>query len=232
MNGPFALDAQPWDEIFRRDGRVFDAPAPVVLHVAEILQAHGCRRIVDLGCGSGRHTVFLAQRGFGLLGVDNSPMGLGLTRGWLKHEGLTAGLVQADMRRPLPLCAGGFDGLLSTQVIHHAQLDTVRATAREISRILRPGGVLFVSVPGELDPDETFVQIEPATFVPTSGPEKGLPHHIFTPEELRSIFPDFSVVELDQIDGRNIMLLGVRHLPAPHVGAGLGGIHDAGRLDG
>jgi SAM-dependent methyltransferase len=214
VNRSSPTDAQPWDEIFRRDGRVFEEPAPVVHHVAEVLQAHGCRRIVDLGCGSGRHTVFLAQRGFDVLGVDNSPTALRMSRKWLEEEELLAGLAQIDIRRPLPLYAASFDGLVSTQVIHHARLNTVRATAREISRILRPGGVLFVSVPGELDADETFARIEPATFVPTSGPEKGLPHHIFTPEELCSIFPDFAVVKLDQIDGRNITLMGVRQRSA------------------
>lgn len=214
MNRPSLSDAQPWDEIFRRDGRVFEEPEPVVHHVAEVLQAHGCRRIVDLGCGSGRHTVFLAQRGFDVLGVDSSPTALGMSRKWLEQEGLLAGLAQVDIRRPLPLYAGSFDGLVSTQVIHHARLETVRATAREISRILRPGGLLFVSVPGELDSDETFAQIEPATFVPTSGPEKGLPHHIFTPEELCSVFPGFAVVELYVIDGRILTLLGVRQQSA------------------
>lgn len=214
MNESPPSDAQPWDEIFRRDGRVFEEPAPVVHHVAEVLLAHGCRRIVDLGCGSGRHTIFLAQRGFDVLGVDRSPTALGMSRTWLEQEGLLAGLAQVDIRRPLPLYASSIDGLVSTQVIHHARLETVHATAREISRVICPGGVLFVSVPGELDPDQKFIQIEPATFVPTSGPEKGLPHHIFTPEELCSVFPGFAVVELYVIDGRILTLLGVRRRSA------------------
>ncbi len=143
---PIPTDAQPWDEIFRREGRVFDSPAPVVHHVADVLQEHGCRRVVDLGCGSGRHTVLLAQRGFDVIGIDNSPTALSLSREWLTREELSARLALADMRRPLPFRSGVCDGVISTQVIHHALLDTVRGTASEIRRILRPGGVVFVSV--------------------------------------------------------------------------------------
>ena len=207
---PIPASAQPWDEIFRREGRVFDAPAPVVHHVADVLQEHDCRRVVDLGCGSGRHTVFLGQRGFDVIGIDNSPTALGLTREWLTHEGLRAQLARADMRRPLPLPAACCDGVVSTQVIHHALLAIVRGTARELGRILRPGGVLFVSVPLGTDPEDTFEEVEPGTFVPTSGSELGLPHHIFTPEDLCALFPAFAVEELYSIDDRILTLLAVR----------------------
>jgi SAM-dependent methyltransferase len=212
------LDAQPWDEIFRRDGRVFDSPAPVVHHVAERFHEHGFRRVVDLGCGSGRHAVFLARQGFEVLGIDNSPTALRMSRQWLVEDGLDAALLLADMRLPLPLRSGACEAVLSTQVIHHALLETVRATARELCRILRPGGLLFVSVPLNPDPEDTFEAVEAGTLVPTSGPEKGLPHHFFEPDELCSLFPDLTILELDQIGGRILTLLGVRHQPAPEPG--------------
>ena len=207
---PIPIHALPWDEIFRRDGRVFDSAAPVVHHVAEILQDRGCRSIVDLGCGSGRHTVFLTQRGFDVIGLDNSPKALSLSREWLTQEGLAARLALADVRRPLPLRPGFCDAVISTQVIHHALVDTVRGTAREIHRILRPGGAVFLSVPSGTDPEDTFMEVEPGTFVPTSGDEAGLPHHIFSGEELASLFPGYTVLELDHIGGQIWTLLAIR----------------------
>jgi SAM-dependent methyltransferase len=209
---PIPTNTQPWDEIFRREGRVFDSPAPVVHHVADVLQEHGCRRVVDLGCGSGRHTVFLARRGFDVIGIDSSPAALNLSGGWLAHEGLRARLALADMRRPLPLPSSVCDAVVSTQVIHHALLDTVRGTAREINRVLQPGGVLFLSVPSRTDPEDAFAEVEPGTFVPTSGKEAGLPHHIFSAEELVSLLPGYTVLEMDQIGGRIWALLAIRPL--------------------
>jgi SAM-dependent methyltransferase len=203
-------DAQPWDDIFRREGRVFDSPAPVVHHVAEVLQEHGCRHVVDLGCGSGRHSVFLAQRGFDVIGIDSSPSALELARNWHADERLPARLVRADMRLPLPLISRVCDAVISTQVIHHARLATVRGTAREIARILRPGGVLFVSVPSRTVVEETFLEVEPSTFVPTTGKEAGLPHHIFSADELASLFPGFDVLELYEIGDWILTLLATR----------------------
>lgn len=166
--------------------------------------------MLDLGCGSGRHVVFLARQGFDVLGIDNSPTALRLSRQWLLQEGLDARLVLADMRRPLPLHSGTCDAVLSTQVIHHALLAIVQGTARELSRVLRPGGLLFLSVPLNPDPEDVFEAIEPGTIVPTTGPEKGLPHHFFVPDELCSLFPDFTILELDQIGERILTLLGIR----------------------
>ena len=63
-----------------------------------------------------------------MTGLDISPTGLRLAQNWLDEEYLEAPLVQADNRHPLPFKDGAFEGLLSTQVIHHALLAEVRAT--------------------------------------------------------------------------------------------------------
>ena len=185
-----------WEEIFRRDGRVFQEPAPVVVEFAARLVERGCLRVLDLGCGNGRHVVYLARQGFGVCGMDSARTALRLTRQWLDEEDLSASLVLADMRHPLPFRDAAFDALVSTQVIHHSMRTTVQATAREIERVLRHGGLALVTVPARTDPEDECVEIEPGTFVPQSGSEKGLPHHILAPDELCALFPQFSVVDL------------------------------------
>jgi tellurite methyltransferase len=201
---------QAWDSIFRREGRVYLEPAEIVVKLARVLREHGCSEVLDLGCGSGRHAVHLAQQGFQVCGLDNSPAALHLTREWLDETGLAADLVLADARRPLPFGDGAFDGLLSTQVIHHARLATVCETAREVGRVVRPGGIALVTVPVGLEPDEEHEEIEPKTFVPLNGPERGLAHHIFTPDELCELFEPFRVVEVSILGSVVIALTAVR----------------------
>lgn len=186
----------PWEEIYRREGRVFPEVFPRFDEVVEAFRAHGCRAILDLGCGNGRHVVHLAKQGLWTLGADLSPTALWLTQSWMREEGQEAHLALTDTRQPLPFRDGSFQGVLSTQVIHHARLAAVRVAIGEILRVLEPGGIAFVTVSGRKDRGVEFEAIEPGTFVPLSGPEAGLPHHIFSVEELRAEFRKYEILDV------------------------------------
>lgn len=209
-----AAEPTQWEEIFRRDGHVFPEPRPQVMRFTELLLEHALETVLDLGCGTGRHVVHMAEKGLRVSGLDNAPTALKLTKQWLVREGLTASLVLSDMRQPLPFEDDSFDAVLSTQVIHHALLASVLGTAGEIGRIVRRDGLIMISVPtqkaiSEDAPDHD--EIEPNTFVPTSGTEKGLPHHLFTPGEFRDLFPCFRAMDLQVLDDRVMVFRGIRN---------------------
>jgi SAM-dependent methyltransferase len=209
------MDAEPtqWEKIFQLDGHVFPEPRPLVTRFAKMLIERRLASVLDLGCGTGRHVIHMAQKGLQVTGLDNAPTALKLASEWLDKERLIANLVLSDMRYPLPFENDSFDAVLSTQVIHHAVLATVLETAREIERVVRKGGLILISVPARqaiLDDSAEHELIEPNTFVPTSGTEKGLPHHLFTPDEFRDIFPHFQVINLQVIDERVIALQAIK----------------------
>jgi SAM-dependent methyltransferase len=200
----------PWDKIFKAEGRFFPEPFPRFNEVVQIFKDHGCSEILDLGCGSGRHLVHLNRNGFKATGLDISATGLHLTREWVDEEGLEADLVLADTREPLPFCDDSFNGVLSTQVIHHAQIAGVRNAIQEIWRVLVSGGVAFVTVSGRKDEVESE-EIEPGTIVPKTGPEKGLPHHIFSEETLKKEFQDFHLKDLSvRAEGKVLAVLAMK----------------------
>jgi SAM-dependent methyltransferase len=191
-------ESHPWELIFKNEGRIFTTPFQGFKDVSEKFTQNHCQRILDLGCGNGRHVVALAKEGFNTIGLDISSSGLRLTHEWLSEEGLTTGLVCADMRQYLPFKSDSFDGILSTQVIHHALLSDVRVTIAEIWRILAEGGIAFVTVAGRMHRDEEYKEIEPGTFVPLGGTEKGLPHHFFSEDELFMEFGSFHIHEISR----------------------------------
>ena len=202
-------EASQWEKIFQKDGYQYPEPRPLVVHYTKILRERGLQSVLDLGCGRGRHAFHMAQQGLRVSGMDNAPTALKLTKQLMDMEQLGVDLVLADMRQPLPFGDNAFDAVLSTQVIHHALLATVIQTANEIQRIVCKGGMILISVPAYKAIEEDSPQpneIEPHTFIPTSGDEEGLPHHLFTPEEFRDIFPPFEVIDLRVIEDRIIAL--------------------------
>ncbi len=186
----------PWENIYAKDGRVFYAPFPGFEEVVRIFGEDGCERILDIGCGSGRHAIHFHKAGFSVLGVDISLSGLKLAHDWAQEEAADIPLVMMDMRARFPFAASEFDGAFSTQVIHHAKLEEIRRTIEEIQRILRPNGLAFITVTARKDEGGRFEEIEPGTFVPQTGSEAGLPHHVFTEEDLRYEFRTFEVLEI------------------------------------
>jgi SAM-dependent methyltransferase len=188
----------PWERIYAKDGRVFDEPFPGFNEVLRIFRENGCGRVLDLGCGTGRHAVAFAREGVSVLGLDISMTGLRITQTWAREEAVHIALAQADMRVGLPVADSMFDAIFSTQVIHHAMLDQGRRTIGDIHRILQPGGWAFVSVGATKTEGAPFEEIDPGTFVPSTGSEAGLPHHIFTEESLQHEFRAFEIHEISR----------------------------------
>ena len=188
--------ANPWDDIFKEQGPFFIEPHEDLPAIAELLKSRQANTVLDLGCGSGRHTVYLAKSGFSVFGLDSSPEGIEMTGRWLAKEGLEADLRVRRMTETLPYEDAFFDSVVSIQVIHHARVAVTRGIVGEIGRVLKRGGFVFVTVPELKNPKITFREIEPGTFVPLDGDEKGLPHHYYTPDELRELFSDFEIADI------------------------------------
>lgn len=103
----------------------------------ERFHAHGL--VVDFGAGVGSLTRRLleSKRFESIVGVDimNRPGDLPNVVKW----------ITADLNEPTPLADSYADCVVACEIIEH--LENPRAMCREISRILRPGGRLFMSTP-------------------------------------------------------------------------------------
>ncbi len=129
-------------------------------------------------------------------GLDVSHTALQHTLGVLAKKGLTAHLTLHDMVT-LPYDTEYFDAVISVQVIHHNTLKNIKRTIKEVTRVLKNNGLLWITVPvSKNEPSTTQKEIESGTFIPLDGCEKGLPHHYFTKEEIKLILTKFSVIDL------------------------------------
>jgi SAM-dependent methyltransferase len=118
------------DMAFRRRARI----------LLDYLELRDGDRVIDLGCGMGFYLKAMGRlRRLRLVGVD-----LELPRLRQASQLRAAALLQADLGA-LPFAEGTFDKALMSEVLEHLAQD--EATLRRVLRLLKPGGLLAVSVP-------------------------------------------------------------------------------------
>ena len=199
---------QQWNKIFKKKGKVFIKVQEDIPKILSLFKKHNIKKILDLGCGSGRHTVYFAKRGFDVFGIDISKEGVNITRSWLKKENLQADLKIGSIYNKLPYPDNFFDAVISTNVIHHNKIQNIRKTIKEIERILKPKGLIFITVRKRkfrrFYPKLTIIEkygkqktrykvIEYRTYAPIEGGEKGLLHYLFNKKLLKKEFKNFNI---------------------------------------
>jgi len=184
-----------WGEIFADPVMQGREPNPELMGLIPGWHAAGCRLVLDAGCVLGRHLLPLVQAGFRVWGVDCDARVLELGKARLAHGAAPAAvsnLVQADLNR-LPFAPGAFDLVVSVNVINHGDAATFRDYCRELDRVLKTGGHLFIyTSPREAGERVRLPQtreLEPGTLVDIATPDGALVHHFPTPAELREQFP-------------------------------------------
>ncbi len=204
-----------WGEIFADPEMQRLPPNPEVMALVPELRAGGVRQVLDAGCGAGRHLVPLAAAGFQVLGVDREWGVLQSLSRRASTAGVAARLVQADLKS-LPVPGGRVDFALSVNVINHGYARDVAAYCRELDRVLKPGGFLFIYVSPREFADlvclpET-VELEPGTLVKIATPDGDLVHHFPTPESLAALFPRYAILSLKTL-WTPIPFMGGKKLP-------------------
>ncbi len=204
-----------WNRIFKEQGKVFLKPQEDIPRIVKLFKKKGIKKVLDLGCGSGRHTVYLAKNGFDVYGIDIAPVGIKLTKDWLKQEKLRADLKFGSIYQKLPYEDNFFDALIAIQVINHGKIENIRKLIKEMERILKPNGLIFITVMQKTsvrnwrinsikreiycgDDGVSIVKtnykiIGPRTYVPIEGTEKGLIHYVFNKNTLKKEFKDFKI---------------------------------------
>jgi len=161
----------PWDS---------GVPPPELIEVIEGEHRLGPGSALDIGCGTGTTTVYMASKGWQATGVDFVPRAIRAARAKASAARLSVAFLVGDVTRlhELPI-EPGFDLLFDQGCFHSLPEVAQPAYAREVNRMARSGATYLLYAFGR--------QPEPnrRRFFP-----KGI-----TPDEVRARFSEFELVE-------------------------------------
>ncbi len=153
------LGTPPWD---------IGRPQPAIMRLAETGQIMGS--VLDVGCGTGENALYLAERGFAVVGIDGAPTAIRKARAKAKRRVLNAQFELADalnLSKPERL----FDTIIDSGLFHVFS-DEERDRFREsLERVIRIGGTYFLMCFSDQQPGDW-------------GPRR------VTQAEVRSVFRD------------------------------------------
>jgi len=180
------------DLAHRRSRPLTEIPAAFLWRIGQIERRAGRGRLLDVGCGDGRFLAALLRRGWDVCGLDNSPSAIRVARQQLGDRVALTTLPEASH------APDSFDVVSLFEVLEH--LPDPFGDLREIHRLLKPGGLICLSVPN-------FASLERLVFRRWWA---GLdaPRHLqqFTPESLRFFLEKagFELLELRSINADKI----------------------------
>lgn len=113
---------------------------------------------LDVGCGTGNFSFYLARLGFQVTGVDFSRKALAIGKKTGQALGLDVIFVEADVTRLRSALSGRtFDFILDYKVLHHLNDGIISGYARQFRHLLKPGGRLLLVCYADSDkPDQPF----------------------------------------------------------------------------
>lgn len=165
-----------------------DTPYPLE-YCAHLMGDLTGKTVVDFGCGAGENSVLLATRHAQVIGVDISPDQLKRAEERMTLHGFQSGYeFRAVSCFETGLADHSIDGVLAIAILHHLVFDLDRA-AREISRILKPGGFFILKEPVR---DNSLARLFRRS-VPAKGDDISPGERPLTTVELQGIVGDMKI---------------------------------------
>ncbi len=161
-------------------------------------RVHPTDVVLDLGCGTGRFTVPMAEHGAAVTGFDISPAMLARMQANAADHGQVVSAREGDMAH-LPFADDTFDAVTSMLALMHVPVEDRQQVFLEVARVLKPGGCFVLGVKNALfermsrvdrfaSIDITDVENKQLIFTETEdGEVLTAPWHSFSPDDLHRL---------------------------------------------
>jgi len=196
------VDSKGW-EWEKADQSPWLKPTDDVYYLANKWSELGYKKILDLGAGLGRHSIFFAQQGFDVSALDISDYSVNHLKSWSEKENLDIDIKLGDMIS-LPYEDNSFDCVFVYHAISHADTEGINTAISEIERVLKQGGEIYTSMCSKESWEFSksgFPKIdENSMLIKEDGPENDVPHFFANREDILNLLNNFDIERIRHID--------------------------------
>ncbi len=191
-----------WDWSLVTDGywkEVSDEFFPVALRWKNL----GEKSVLDLGCGVGRHALFLAEMDFEVTATDISTEGIAKLKRTAIKKGLENKIqtVVCDMLE-IPFENNSFDCVVGFHSIYHTDYAGLKTVVQRITEILTSKGQLYITFNSKNNPSfrsSTNVKVDDYTVLRHHGIEQNVPHTYLDYEDVLKLLDRYNMIRIRQI---------------------------------
>ncbi len=208
------LKVEEWDLSYRnRDNFVFYPHEEIIRFAAKyIAKRIGLNevniktdgKVLDLGCGIGRHVIFFEKLGIDAYGIDLSKEAIEIASNWLEKENINPGdkLFHGSAEN-LPWSQNEFDFIVSHGVLGSMPLDIARNIVKECHRVIKSEGLFYCDLIG--DDTKHGINFEEEIVIETKH-EKGTIQSYFTLGKIQHLIKDlFEIKEINKIITQDVI---------------------------
>jgi 2-polyprenyl-3-methyl-5-hydroxy-6-metoxy-1,4-benzoquinol methylase len=193
-----------WEKIFKNQNWGKYPSEDIIRFIASKFNSVSNRaevKVLDIGCGGGAHSWFLAREGFDTFGIDGSESGIKQAKALLDQDRLVADLVVGDFTS-LDYPEAYFDAIIDSSAIQHNPKQNIQDIHRQIMTLLKPGGsfcgVMINTLTSGWNDAEKLEENTYKNF--KSGPiQKDLLVHFFTETEVLELMSGYEEVTLERM---------------------------------
>ena len=178
-------------EVLSKDDEYWNTPDFMIHYLDYRWKKLEFKDFLDIGCGMGRHCIFMSEQGYNVKAFDYSKYVIDVVKDKVYEKNLNVNLTIGDMSS-MPYENDSIDCMIAIDVLYNSDKEGIKRVLKEMHRVLRVGGETYfniISDTSRLDSNEELFN--------------GNEFYYVTEKDFEWLFEDFNVVSVRNINEVN-----------------------------
>lgn len=186
-----------WEKIYKwnKDNKnhLIYPDEEVIRIIKKFFIPNNAKKVLDVGCGSGRHTMALLREGFQVEAIDSSSTALNIAKDMVLNLDANVNFNEGNIVK-LPYKDEEFDGIICWGVLHYLTDEEFEKAFSELFRVLKPGGILGLTLRSSED-SECDINNKDKMQASNAFESKDILFKYFDENDIEKLFSSFQSVK-------------------------------------